>query len=1269
MSNSSELHSYIVRLQKRMRLSAGLRGAAIFTSTALLVTVALVWALNRFAFPAHGVIGARIALIVALATTAAFGIAFPLIRLTPAWAVRHAEAANPDLEQRLTTFEERARIGDDPFLELLAADTLARTRESAPSKLVPKKHLYLLAGAETACLAVLVWMIAAGPGYMGYGASLLWTGAKKNVAPLYGITIKPGNLTVRRNSDQLVTAEVSGMAPNKAQLFAHFQSSTGWEPVAMQGAPDAGGGATYRFVFAGLPESVEYYVTAGPLVSAHYKLKVVDLPSVKQIKVIYHYPAWTGMKPVTDEHSGDLRAIEGTNAALTIQMDHPLKGGQLTLANGQPILLTGGKDNIYHGSIHMERDGAYHVAAIDEGQPVRLSEDYFIATDKAQPPQVSIQRPTGDYRANPIEEVTLGINAADQFGLRDMDLHYSVNGGPDQKVNLLKTPGAKSADGKYVLSLESYKLVPGDLVSIYATARDGHSTGRTDISFIQVDPFEREFSQSQQMAGGGGGGGGGSGNQTEISRREKELIAATWKQENDKAATPKDASAQGQFLSDAQQRLRDQVTALSIRMQSRDISSANGEFGDFDKDMQTAAAAMTPSADKLKSMKWKEAIPLEQKALQALLHAEATFRQIEVAFGQGGGGGGGGGSTGRDLASLFDLELDMEKNQYETARTASPAEQHQKDVEDALEKLDALAKRQEDLANQQQNPQQNFQQRWQQEMLRREAEQLQRQMEQLARNGQQDANGSSSGQQGQQQSSSSQGGSQGQSSSQGQSGSQSSRAQSGGQAGGSSSERSGDQGVEQALSRLRQATGEMQRSGTAEQNSEAARQAAERLREATNTLAGSQRKLATNSLDSMAQQAGRLAQQERAQAQSINQLAGQQNDSSSADGNFNSSYMDKMMARIHQRDQLAQQRQQLSNDLSRLQQNMRDAARTMAPTEPDVAGKLRDALTEMDQSDLDNHVQRTADWLRSGINPNSNGTENEIAQGLQKLSQRLQEAEQAMGRAKPLAPGNGKGDESAALDQVERLRSWLDSMGRAQQGSGPRGQNGQDQAGQSGARGSQQRGQGDQPGRSNSQLSRNGGQAGGTSSQLSRNGAQGDQGGALSRLGPDPRAQRGGAYRNGDVGGPVGDTRYGGGASGTVWGNVNTGNNTYRRNRQQSAAPTDAYGNPADIEQTFEQNLSGLNQLRQMVQGDPQTAKEVADLTRLMQRLDPRRFPGNPAEVERMQQELLSTVGRLELELQRDGISSAARTGKPYNVPAGYKDAVADYYKRLSKNP
>ena len=119
------------------------------------------------------------------------------------------------------------------------------------------------------------------------------------------------------------------------QIFARYQSASGWEPVTMQAQPDTGGAATYQFIFAGLPENVEYYVAAGPLLSPHYKVRVVDLPAVKSIRVTYQYPKWTGMEPVTEEHSGDLRAIEGTNAAIEIEMDHPLKNGQLTLDDGR----------------------------------------------------------------------------------------------------------------------------------------------------------------------------------------------------------------------------------------------------------------------------------------------------------------------------------------------------------------------------------------------------------------------------------------------------------------------------------------------------------------------------------------------------------------------------------------------------------------------------------------------------------------------------------------------------------------------------------------------------------------------------------------------------------------------------------------------------------------------------------------------------------------------------------------------------------------------
>ncbi len=101
-----------------------------------------------------------------------------------------------------------------------------------------------------------------------------------------------------------------------------------------------------------------------------------------------------------------------------------------------------------------------------------------------------------------------------------------------------------------------------------------------------------------------------------------------------------------------QSKLKDQAKSLADRMKARQLEGAGDSFKSFVDDMEKASDAMQPAADKLKIAKWQDALGPEQKALQYLLRAEATFRDIQVAFGQqgGGGGGGGGNSATRDLA-------------------------------------------------------------------------------------------------------------------------------------------------------------------------------------------------------------------------------------------------------------------------------------------------------------------------------------------------------------------------------------------------------------------------------------------------------------------------------------------------------------------------------------------------------------------------------------------------------------------------------------------
>src|SRR5439155_752788 len=144
------------------------------------------------------------------------------------------------------------------------------------------------------------------------GTNLLWAGLPKGTTKaFYAIQVQPGNRTVRKRSDQMITARLMGFASPKVRFFAKYSSASAWEQAEM--GTEAGGTA-YQFLIAGVPETMEYYVEAGGVKSDTFKLNVVDLPGVKKVKVTYHNPAWLGLPNVVEDPGGDLRAVEGTKA-------------------------------------------------------------------------------------------------------------------------------------------------------------------------------------------------------------------------------------------------------------------------------------------------------------------------------------------------------------------------------------------------------------------------------------------------------------------------------------------------------------------------------------------------------------------------------------------------------------------------------------------------------------------------------------------------------------------------------------------------------------------------------------------------------------------------------------------------------------------------------------------------------------------------------------------------------------------------------------------
>lgn len=1056
MTALGQLHGYLRRLEWRLRFFAASRGLAVTAGCALLLTLLFVYIGNVYEFASGVVTPLRVTLYAAVAVAISLALLRPLLRLNRRHITRDIERRAPEFKERLLTIAERERAGENgAWMELLAEDTLQIAKRNAPEQIRSSPLLYALAGGFVLAGALLVWMVASGPGYWGYGASLLWTGkADAAKRPLYAIEVKPGNKTVRRRSDQKIVAQLVGFSAPGAILHARYGKASRWDAAPME----PGSGHEFRFTFAAVSEPVEYYVEASHSKSKHFQINVKDLPGVQRIRVALHFPEELGLQNVTLDPAGDIRAVKGTEADVFVKTDKPLERGALVFRNGQQIPLTRANNNWLTARVPVQKDDTYHVAAIDGGEAIRISEDYFVEAQRDEAPTVKISRPGGDLHVSPIEEMPVTVQANDDYGVNNLELHYAVNGGPEKTYSLSKAKGVKESEKKTTIALEDLKTVPGDMLSLYAVARDAHGMARSEIIFAQADGFDYKFSQSQQA--GGMSGGGGSNESEDISKRQKQIIAATFNQiKNPKTGTAKTEDAK--FLSGEQAKLSEQAQTLAARMGSREMGASDKKFEEFAKLMVEASGSMTTAADQLKPAKWNDALGPEQKALSSLLRAETLFRDIQISMAKAGGGQGRN-NAGRDLARMFDLELDTSKNQYETGQQNSPQQaEKEKAFDDARRRLEDLARRQQELAKQQNLNGQQFEQRWQEEQLRREAEELKRQMQEMAKNsengerqqGQQQSGQQSQGEQ-QAQNSSPQDSQAGQQTSQsGQmSGRQSaSGRQQQGQRAGAQQSQSSQQQSEEMRRAMKEATRALDRAEEAMRQSvsnhdkAAGARAAEQLKQAQQLMAQAFQKQAGGTMSDLANRAEQIASTQREIANKMRQMYGgspYSNDPNerlrnyarmpgdTGDPNampemndpnqrFRNRYGRRMMygqpghIPTPSERALADEKDRLAGQLESLQRQAQQQAQTIYPSRPDAAQKMQRALSDAEGRELALRMQKNAEWMRQGYGDRNLNTEDAVANGLTQLGRDLRDVEVALNSPDPAGERKSLGKEAA----------------------------------------------------------------------------------------------------------------------------------------------------------------------------------------------------------------------------------------------------------------
>jgi hypothetical protein len=991
-------------------------------------------------------VGAALAIIVAVITERVFhpegvplliliGAGFVLGAAAALWAMRRVPP-RPSDHQVARFIEERMPLDDSlvsaidasarpaaaqpAFLSLLLEDALGKLRTIDPASLVTHEEMRRQTIAASAAAVTLIGaLIVSWPSFDRAAATARLRFFPRSVT----IQVHPGNARIPIGTPVRILAAVANGSASFKQLTPTLTVFANGQQRAVPMTPAADG---FNYVIESVDRSFSYDVTMGAARSARYAVTALRPPRVERIDLHYVYPSFTRLAPRDEQDGGDIYAPAGTRVSLRIQTDKPIATGELTLGRSSAVPLTPQDDCTVEAELVLAKDDSYRIHLADgDGLTSRGEAEYFIRVMDDRPPAVRILRPSADQQITPLEEVAIEARADDDYGIDRFELVYGVAGRSEHTIPFDRVTGTNVQKiGTRLLPAEELGVKPGDVITYYARARDVSRGKRateatSDIYFLEVKPFNEEFTAAESQAGAGA-------SDPELDgliQAQKEIIASTWNVERraQGARSTEDvkaiAAAQAELRARAEKQLMTRTTRTRPQAPAPEqrMPVPNPPRGSGDDPAASAVGAMGKAFDQLTTDHTKEALPHEMSALNGLLQLQAEVRRRQVSQGAGSGNAWGN-RQGQDLSALFDKELQrQQRNNYETRAAAELKPDSADKQPSALDRIRDLARRQEDLNRRQRelaaSNLSDEEMKRQLDKLTREQTELREQTEELLRrNGQQ--NGSSQGQQSRQ------------------SGGGSGQTQSGGE-------------LRDAAEQMRSAAGDLRRENPAEAARNGER-AAGQLRRLERLMQGDGQESQPHAGSDLKLEAQQIAQEQHRIAAEAGRLGKNNAGAGTTDARKRlADEKDQLASRV---DDLTRNAQQQSRGASGADgKSLENSARTLQRDK--IADRMRGGARQLREGQgaisgaAEEELARSLDQVARGLGATDSPLSNQLDQtrairdGVQRAEQQLHDAE-ARARAANGAGGSSSGESSRgangrqgtspsteAARDVERLRN------------------------------------------------------------------------------------------------------------------------------------------------------------------------------------------------------------------------------------------------------
>ncbi len=617
----------------------------------------------------------------------------------------------PDIDQQLLTAIEPIKPNESEFLRSkLIEETLLHAQSQHWDTVVPRWKLGTLWSLQWILLGATIaasWMLHT------KSTSVLNASDRSGIRGFEWI-VEPGSTQIEKGSDLLVSVRFSDDFSDDLLLIAESPGGESQSVSMQRSLRDPIASATIRKV----KEPLRYRIESISKNSERFEVGVFEHPAVLQSDASIQSPTYAQQDDKTISNTRRVSIVDGAQIRWSLKLNKPVVSAEWIDENGQSALLEGNPQNPTEYSIRNTPTESmrYRLKLTDaEGRSEKTAEEFVVKVIPNREPELKLISAV-DQRVSAIQEMIVGARVQDDFGIHRTGIRISVGDSEPSDIELSSPgePTKKKNELQHLIDLESLQAKADQLVTYHFWTEDLDRDGQprrieSEMYFAEVRPFEETFreadaSATQQRQEQQQQQGSESGQQAEeLAELQKKILSATWNllRGIPKSSTDASQSVQEQLpiLLESQNQALEQTEALKERLQA---PNAAQDLVKVQSSMREAISELNQSGSETPSSALRGAIQQMRGAYEGLLRLRAREHEVSQSQQQQSSSQRSQSASQRNRQEqIQQLQLEQDPSRYEEESQPMTEEANsERERRQVMNRLDELARRQEDLNEQ-----------------------------------------------------------------------------------------------------------------------------------------------------------------------------------------------------------------------------------------------------------------------------------------------------------------------------------------------------------------------------------------------------------------------------------------------------------------------------------------------------------------------------------------------------------------------------------------